>query len=337
MRIYFISPNPVWGGAATANMAIAEMLAEDNTVLYNDEYNNVTIKNVIYDSFPVHRLKNSKVLFNYILDNQIDFVIWGISTNIPYYTRLIRMLKCHSIKQAVLFHSLSISRDSKGRLIEWLTSKAVKHIDQLVFVSKFTDVSWSKYRTIRNHERHNVIYNPVKALTSISKSNCSRVGFVGRFSAEKQPEVFAKLSELDNSYQYIAWGEGELLDSLRSKYPKVDFKGHSINRDEIYSSFDILVMTSSFENCPMVILEAWQYGIPCVVPRVGGIPEIVTDGYNGIIYNDYSSDSIISCINRIMMDYNQYRNNCYKDVSNYSFQKLYQRWDRVLHDDIYLG
>lgn len=331
MRIYFISPNPVWGGAATANMAIAEMLAEDNTVLYNDEYNNVTIKNVIYDSFPVHRLKNSKVLFNYILDNQIDFVIWGISTNIPYYTRLIRMLKCHSIKQAVLFHSLSISRDYKGRLIEWLTSKAVKHIDQLVFVSKFTDVSWSKYRTIKNHKSHNVIYNPVKALTSISKSNCSRVGFVGRFSAEKQPEVFAKLSELDNSYQYIAWGEGELLDSLRSKYPKVDFKGHSINRDEIYSSFDILVMTSSFENCPMVILEAWQYGIPCVVPKVGGIPEVVKNKVTGILYDGYNVNDILSGIEAIKQSYTLYSKNCSEAVHGFSFEKIKSKWSNIIN------
>ena len=330
MRIFFISPNLVWGGATTANMSIAEMLAYDNMVIYNDEYNHVSINNVIYDPFPVHRLKKTKIVFNHIIDNKIDFVIWGISTNLPYYIKLIRMLKKHNIKQAVLFHSLSISRGFKGRMIEWLTSKAVKNIDHLVFVSKFTDISWSKYSTIRNHNSHNVIYNPIKVSNIKHESNYSRVGFVGRFSSEKQPEIFTKLSELDNSYQYIAWGEGELLDSLRTKYTKVNFKGHSSNKDEIYNSFDILVMTSSFENCPMVILEAWQYGIPCVVPKVGGIPEIVTDGYNGMLYSDYSPKSIILCIEKLIEDYEKYRNNCLHAVSNYSFEKLYQRWKQVL-------
>lgn len=331
MRIYFVSPNPVWGGAATANMAIAEMLAEDNTVIYNDEYNKVSIHNVVYDSFPVHHLKSSRRLLDYILEKQIDFVIWGISMNLPYYTRLIRNLKTHNVRQCVLFHSLSISRDIKGRLIEWLTSIAVKHIDHLVFVSKFTDISWSKYQAISKHPNHHVIYNPVSFVNTQIKSNCSRVGFVGRFSEEKQPEFFTMLSDVDSHHKYIAWGEGDLLSTLKSKYTKVEFKGHSSNKDEIYNSFDVLVMTSAFENCPMVILEAWQYGIPCVAPNVGGIPELIKNGYNGMLYDKYDLGEILSGIMKVKQNYSSYSKNCLEAVQNYSFENIKFKWNQIIN------
>lgn len=331
MRIYLISPNPVWGGAATANMAIAEMLATDHTVIYNDEYNQVSIKNVIYDSYPVHHHKNAKDLFNYIIDKKINLVIWGISMNLPYYMKLTYMLRSNDIKQCVIFHSLSISSNIKGKLMEWLTSRSVHNIDHLVFVSKYTDASWSKYKAIINHSNHQVIYNPINVTKSKIKFDCSRIGFVGRFSMEKQPEIFTQLSEVDHNNKYIAWGEGELLDSLISKYKNVEFKGHSSNKEEIYNSFDLLVMTSTFENCPMVILEAWTYGIPCVVPNVGGIPELVKNEFSGIIYNDYKTETILSAITKVKQNYSFYSKNCSEVVHNFSFEKIKPLWDNIIN------
>ena len=70
--------------------------------------------------------------------------------------------------------------------------------------------------------------------------------------------------------------------------------------------------------------------IPCIVPRVGGIPEIVKDGYNGIIYDDYSPDSILLCVDKIKKDYEKYSKNCIQDVFNYSFEKLYQQWEKII-------
>ncbi len=330
MKIFFISPNPVWGGAATANIAIASMLAVNHTVLYNDEYNKLRIEKVIYDSFPVHKLKDSETLYDYIIEKKIDFVIWGIAMNLPYYKPLIRRLKGGNIRQCVIFHSLSISRDLRGRLMEWLISKSLINIDHLVFVSKYTDYSWSKYKTVKKHHNHHVIYNPINIDQTSVNLDKNRVGFVGRLSVEKQPEVFAKISEIDNLNKYIAWGEGDLLDDLRNKYPRVEFKGHSSNQEEIYESFDILVMTSVFENCPMVILEAWKHGIPCVVPSVGGIPEIVKNNFTGILYDGYDVEDILSKINNIKQNYAFFSRNCSEAVKEFSFENIKSKWNDVI-------
>lgn len=331
MRIYLISPNPIWGGAASANMAIAQMLSDDHEVLYNDEYNKLDIDNVIYDSFPIHKLKDPEALYHYIIEKKVDMVIWGIAMIIPYYKSLTKKLQASNIKQCVLFHSLSISRNIRGRLMELMISRSLNDIDHLVFVSEYTDNSWSKYKTIQKHPNHHVIYNPINIEQTRINADHNRIGFVGRFSDEKQPEVFAKISEIDDIDKYIAWGEGESLSELKSKYSKVEFKGHSSNQNEIYESFDILVMTSVFENCPMVILEAWKYGIPCVVPNVGGIPEIVKNNYTGILYDGYDVKDILSAIKIIKKNYAFYSQNCSQSVLNYSFGSIKDKWNKIIN------
>ena len=330
MKIYFISPNPILGGAATANLSIAQMLSAEHVVIYNDEYNNVSVENVVYDSFPVHKLKNSEALYEHIMEKKVDWVIWGVAMNLPYYKRLSRRLKDSNIKQCVLFHSLSISGNIKGRLIEWLISRSIKNIDHLVFVSQFTEISWSKYTTIKNHPSHHVIYNPINIVRTSVNNNCERIGFVGRFSPEKQPEIFAELSEIDFSHEYVAWGEGELFSGLNQKYTKVKFHRYSLDREEVYKSFDILVMTSAFENCPMVILEAWQHGIPCVVPNVGGIPEIVKNECAGILYNGFNVEEILAAIMKIQNNYSFYCKNCSEAVKYFAYENIIHKWNNLI-------
>lgn len=331
MNIYIISPNPIWGGAATANMSIAEMLAQSHNVYYNDEYNRVDIPGVIYDAYPTHKLKDSRKLEAYIEEKKINVVIWGIAMNIPYYRNAIKALNRKGIVSCVLFHSLSIARNLKGLLMEWLIAHSLKYVEHLIFVSNYTNESWSKYKLIRNHPNHHVIYNPILVDNSYERAYKNRIGFVGRFSQEKQPEVFCKLSELDGKNKYIAWGNGPLLNELRCKYRKVEFKGQSFSQKDIYESFDILIMTSIFENCPMVILEAWKYGIPCIVPAVGGIPEIVVDGQSGCLYKDYAEESLLSCINNIQDNYAQYSKKSIKEVQKFSYDRILASWNKILN------
>jgi len=52
----------------------------------------------------------------------------------------------------------------------------------------------------------------------------------------------------------------------------------------LYNEVSALVITSNYENCPNVMLEAMACGRPVIAPRIGGIPEVVRHGVSGYLY-----------------------------------------------------
>ncbi|MGQ9823394.1 MAG: glycosyltransferase family 4 protein [Desulfotomaculales bacterium] len=64
---------------------------------------------------------------------------------------------------------------------------------------------------------------------------------------------------------------------------RIVFTGELLNARDIFTVFDIFVLPSFTEGFPLVLLEALAAGRPVVATRVGGIPEIVTDGHTGFL------------------------------------------------------
>lgn len=334
-NILFVSPNPIWGGAATANLAIAKMLQDDGyRVIYNDEYADVDIYNGIYiDHTPIHQKKFSErsLLSQLIKRHGIGFIIWSPLAAIYFY-REIKKLKKQGVRQIAIVHSLSLMNNLKGRLMDFLVSMTLSQMTTIVYVSQYTKDSWDKFRVIRKSNVnkvviHNVVdIHPDKHIPNLSKP---RIGFVGRLSEEKQPHIFCELSN-KSTYNFYAFGDGPLMPSLKYRYGNVEFMGQCNDLYEIYANIDVLVMTSKFENCPMVILEAQSFGIPCVAPNVGGIPEIVESGVNGILFEEYDIDGITCDLNKILSSYSEFSENCRNSSKVHNVQNTIKQWERIL-------
>jgi glycosyltransferase involved in cell wall biosynthesis len=56
------------------------------------------------------------------------------------------------------------------------------------------------------------------------------------------------------------------------------------------------------ENSPLVIHEAFMHGAAVVGSRLGGIPELVTDGVNGFLYNATDAAELARCLQRFVDD-----------------------------------
>lgn len=52
----------------------------------------------------------------------------------------------------------------------------------------------------------------------------------------------------------------------------------------MFQEASIYCLASDGEGFPMGVLDAWAYGLPCVVTPVGGLPDIVEDGENALVF-----------------------------------------------------
>jgi glycosyltransferase involved in cell wall biosynthesis len=92
--------------------------------------------------------------------------------------------------------------------------------------------------------------------------------------------------------QFTVYGDGPLRSELLACADSLGLDGHAIfvgaytERDElsrIMAQTDIFVLPSILEGQPQGIVEAMAYGCPIVTTSVGGIPEVIQDGINGLL------------------------------------------------------
>lgn len=343
MKILFISPHPGFGGASTANQNMALMMSSlGHDVIYMDEYSQLDsiLSCIVIDKFPIHGNKTirRKETKDYFKKNKYDMVFIGVPIIGFYYYSLFAKLKKRGVKICIVFHSLSLSSGLMARIDETLISITAKNATHLLFVSEFTKRSWKRYSSIERLENKSlVIYNAIKKHEKLrhTSDNISTISFVGRLSLEKNPELFCRTAQWmkmsGSDLTFKIFGNGPLFDSLKQSYNKyVSFMGYETNMDNIYSNSDILVLTSEFENCPMVILEAASYGIPCVAPNVGGISEIVKNGSNGLLFLKKDETEVAKCINRIIADYSMYSETAYNVSKDFSFESMKNNWENAL-------
>jgi glycosyltransferase involved in cell wall biosynthesis len=63
---------------------------------------------------------------------------------------------------------------------------------------------------------------------------------------------------------------------------------------------DIFILPSKHEGAPRVVLEAMAMGLPVVASAVGGIPEVIDDGVNGVLLKESTGREIASVFRQLM-------------------------------------
>lgn len=117
---------------------------------------------------------------------------------------------------------------------------------------------------------------------------------VGQVSAldnaqKGQEYTIAVARELADSHpdvQFLLVGGGkdeQMLKQLAAGLPNVTFTGFVENVGDYLGALDVFVLPSNREGIAAILLDAMDRGLPVVASRVGGVPELVRDGSNGIL------------------------------------------------------
>ena len=142
-----------------------------------------------------------------------------------------------------------------------------------------------------------VVYNPSPSNIKISsdKTRSKTILFAATLYKEKGYldliEAFAQIASKYPEWQLVLAGNGSQDEGINKSVSlgiakRVKFLGwiKGVDKDRVFRSASIFCLPSYAEGFPMAVLDAWAYGIPVVTTPVGGIPDIVFDGKNGLLF-----------------------------------------------------
>src|SRR5262249_46953766 len=131
------------------------------------------------------------------------------------------------------------------------------------------------------------------------------LGWVGRFTDIKDPQMFAELAFSLKSAglpaRFVMVGDGPLRPAVQERILSLglssDFTLTGWQRDmaRIYSDLDLLVCTSRNEGTPVTIIEGMATGCPFVAPRVGGLVDLAAGNAASHEGFDTYSNGVLVC------------------------------------------
>lgn len=122
------------------------------------------------------------------------------------------------------------------------------------------------------------------------------VGGMFRLQEEKRPLLWLEAAvnvhrKIPNT-RFVVFGEGTMRNQILKASTRAGFKdrllmpGNTSEARVAIAALDVLLLTSSIEGTPNVLLEAGSLGVPVVATDAGGVPETMIDGEMGLLVRE---------------------------------------------------
>lgn len=255
-----------------------------------------------------------------LLTKRVRLVHIHFSSRASTWRKSLLAMLAHIAGKPVILHAHGGEfRDFYSRqlrlLQRWIT-RMLRTSRRLVTLSE----EWKQYyqHTFRlPPERVAVLPNPVLLPAELpNRSHRSTVTllFLGRMGHIKGAMRVVQAvrilpEEVRARVQIVLAGDGD-VDSVRREANNLGLGKQTTvlrwvtaeQRDALLAGADVLVLPSLNEGLPMSVLEAMSWGLPVIASPVGGIPEVVKDGYNGLLVPATDIPTISAAIQRLVED-----------------------------------
>lgn len=255
-----------------------------------------------------------------LLTKRVDLVHIHFSSRASTWRKSLLATLAHIAGKPVILHAHGGEfRDfysRQARLLQRWITRMLRGSQRLVTLSE----KWKRYyqHTFRLPPEHIVVLpNPVILPADLPhRSHRSTVTllFLGRMGHNKGAmrvvqAVHSLPEEVRAKTLLVLAGDGD-VDSVRRAVDALGLERQvtvmdwvtAEQRDALLAGADIFVLPSLNEGLPMSVLEAMSWGLPVIASPVGGIPEVVKDGYNGLFVPPTDISAISAAIHRLVED-----------------------------------
>ena len=199
-----------------------------------------------------------------------------------------------------------------------------------------------------------VVYNPVDKYYVNTNNNAlkNRILFVGGIEERKGLEFLVEvIDEIKKTRPDI---DLHIVGAVRKRHyynniiklikqrnltDNIHFLG-GLSNEELkieYSEAKAFIMSSREESMGIVLIEAMAMGVPPVATKVGGIPNIIVDGYNGLLVEFGDVERMATSVIRLL-SHEQYNDTIRENGKNYierfSAEQITKEYLRVINETL---
>lgn len=182
----------------------------------------------------------------------------------------------------------------------WKNNPAYTYVDTYICCSEFLKEKLDtqtrfKGKTIAIHN-----FKDIKPLENVVKKRY--VLEFGHLSKDKGTDTLLEVAKRIPEVQFVFIGYGPSVDKMKD-IPNVEYLGFKSGEElyKIIAEASISVCPSEwYENCPFSVIESISMGTPVVGARIGGIPELITNGITGKLFEAGNVDELEEVIKEMM-------------------------------------
>ncbi len=121
-------------------------------------------------------------------------------------------------------------------------------------------------------------------------------------------EAARRVIDAGHQVRFVAVGQGRLEDQIRERHDALDLRerfallGYREDAVRVLAACDVFVLASLFEGMPVSLMEALALGVPVVATAVGGIPELVTNGVEGLLVRPSAPEALATALGELIAD-----------------------------------
>ncbi len=217
------------------------------------------------------------------------------------------------------YYNAPFAKCKKGSFAASLLAGAESYVHRTLNIQKMVDVFVAPSDFLRSKliefglDGRRIVtlpnfIRPVRSTSPVVKGDY--VLYSGRLSPEKGADVLIEAARHIKGAHFVIAGDGPERAALEKKAAgvtssRIDFLGHQSREKmmELTKAARFVVLPSKcYENCPYSILEAFACGKPVVGARTGGVPEMISDGGEGLLFEPGNASDLAEQIQRLFRD-----------------------------------
>lgn len=260
-----------------------------------------------------------------------DIIHFHTVPNISLVIQLPVFLLAILWKKKIILH-LHVGNQIEDQKNNKLFHFCIKHSNLIILLSKFWKEKFDQLFSQYN-KKSDYLYNASTVANAIDyECHNKTIAYAAHMNANKAYDIllkaFAKIKDSYPDWKLIMMGDGEVEKAKKMAQElkinnQVIFTGYIIGKEKekYFQKASIFCMCSYQEGFPMVVLEAWSYGIPVITTPVGGLPEVIEEGKNAITFSFGDYQELAKKLELLINNYDK-RSNMSSYVHNFAEAKF---------------